>query len=81
MFRGAVEKARCWRGGESLVGRLLKRAAITAHGELDADIDIVVLTEACIFDDRHSDTRVSVDPYQELAPGFRCIPWKRHIGA
>ncbi|WP_334270959.1 DUF3833 family protein [Bradyrhizobium sp. 1(2017)] len=45
-----------WAVVESLVGGLLKRATITAHGELDADTDTVVLTETYTFDDGHSDT-------------------------
>ena len=45
-----------WAVVESLVGGLLKRARITAHGELDADTDTVVLTETYTFDDGHSDT-------------------------
>ena len=45
-----------WAVVESLVGGLLKRASITAHGELDADTDTVVLTETYTFDDGHSDT-------------------------
>lgn len=54
-------KVLCWPPGrlavlESLVGGLLKRASITAHGELDADTDTVVFTETYTFDDGHSDT-------------------------
>ncbi len=45
-----------WAVVESLVGGLLKRATIAAHGELDADTDTVVLTETYTFDDGHSDT-------------------------
>ena len=45
-----------WAVVESLVGGLLKRASISAHGELDADTDTVVLTETYTFDDGHSDT-------------------------
>jgi hypothetical protein len=45
-----------WAVLESLVGGLLKRASITAHGELDAATDTVVFTETYTFDDGHSDT-------------------------
>lgn len=34
-----------WAVLESLVGGLLKRATISAHGELDASTDTVLLTE------------------------------------
>ncbi len=45
-----------WAVIESPIGGLLKRATITAHGELDAEADTVVLTESYTFDDGHSDT-------------------------
>ncbi|WP_346730704.1 DUF3833 family protein [Bradyrhizobium sp. 199] len=45
-----------WAVVESLVGGLLKRASIAAHGELDADTDTVVFTETYTFDDGQSDT-------------------------
>src|SRR3954464_7889939 len=45
-----------WAVLESLVGGLLRRATIKAHGELDADTDTVVFTETYTFDDGHSDT-------------------------
>lgn len=45
-----------WAVVESLVGGLMKRASISAHGELDADTDTVVFTETYTFDDGHSDT-------------------------
>src|SRR3954471_14995424 len=45
-----------WAVLESLVGGLLKRASIAAHGELDADTYTVVFTETYTFDDGHSDT-------------------------
>lgn len=41
---------------ESLVGGLLKRAAITAHGELDSDTGTVIFIETYTFGDGHSDT-------------------------
>lgn len=52
-FAGRLEG---WAVLESLVGGLLKRATIAAHGELDADTDTVVFTETYSFDDGHSDT-------------------------
>jgi hypothetical protein len=45
-----------WAVLESLVGGLLKRATISAHGELDASTDTVLFTETYIFDDGRSDT-------------------------
>ncbi|WP_456668376.1 DUF3833 family protein [Bradyrhizobium sp. USDA 3240] len=41
---------------ESLVGGLLKRATIAAHGEFESDTKIVLFTETYTFDDGHSDT-------------------------
>src|SRR4051794_23720808 len=45
-----------WAVVESLAGGLLKRASVTAHGELGAATDTVVFTETYTFDDGHSDT-------------------------
>ena len=45
-----------WAVLESLVGGLLKRATISAHGAFEASSDTVVFTETYTFDDGHSDT-------------------------
>ncbi|MET4476534.1 DUF3833 family protein [Bradyrhizobium sp. F1.13.3] len=46
-----------WAVVESLVGGLLKRATISAHGEFESDTQTVLFTEAYTFDDgQHSDT-------------------------
>lgn len=45
-----------WAMLESLLGGLLRRATITAHGELGPEADSVVFTETYAFDDGHRDT-------------------------
>lgn len=45
-----------WAVVESLVGGLLKRATITAHGEFEANTQTVLFTETYSFDDGHTDT-------------------------
>jgi len=52
-FVGRIEG---WAVVESLVGGLLKRATIAAHGEFESDTQIVLFTETYTFDDGHSDT-------------------------
>ncbi|MCK1711413.1 MULTISPECIES: DUF3833 family protein [unclassified Bradyrhizobium] len=52
-FVGRIEG---WAVLESLVGGLLKRATIAAHGEFESDTQIVLFTETYTFDDGHSDT-------------------------
>lgn len=52
-FVGRIEG---WAVLESLVGGLLKRATIAAHGEFETDTQIAIFTETYTFDDGHSDT-------------------------
>ena len=45
-----------WAVLESLIGGLLKRATIAAHGEFEATTQTVLFTETYTFDGGHSDT-------------------------
>ena len=51
-----VGKLEGWAVLESLIGGLLKRASIKAHGEWEAGTQTVLFTETYTFDDGQADT-------------------------
>jgi len=54
--RFLVGRLEGWAVLENLIGGLMRRATITAHGEFEANTLTVLLTETYTFDDGHSDT-------------------------